>query len=409
MQIDKTNRALLALIRCAMFGEDISDNPDILALSEQEWDNVYSESATHGVWGIAFEGASTIKNIVPKQTAEKWFKSVYSIMVSNQKVLYAQTKLIELLKNSGIRYVILKGTSACVSYKNPAVRVMGDVDFLVKYEDVKRATQILLENGYTQLSEEHHCHLEFARGGVAFEMHFEANGIPDGAVGDKIRHDMDERVINCAVKAMYENTEFYSPDPFSNALVFLLHMEHHILGDGIGLRQMCDWAAFVNSQLSDDVWNLQLRDYLESIGMLTFAEYMNEICYEYLGMPRRSWMRNTEKAVCEELMRGILLAGNFGKRNEVGKYSGILISDETNKNLAIIDFFKYLVTFIKVQWPKAKKWPILIPAGFVYFPLRYIFQMLSGKRPSIKTVMDDKKQRQDVFSKMAIFETEGKK
>lgn len=404
MQIDKINKTLLSLLRCGLFGEDITKNPDVTSLSEDEWNEVYNESAAQGVWGIAFEGAATIKDKVPRAVAEKWFKSVYSIMVSNQKVLFQQTSLISLLDSENIDYVILKGTSASIGYPNPAVRVMGDVDFLIKHEDLERATKLLIDNGYKQLSEEHHCHLEFAKGPITLEMHFEVNGIPDGAMGDVIRRDMDEAVLSRAISATYENTEFKTPDLFSNAIVLILHKVHHILGDGIGLRQLCDWAAFVNNRLTDDVWQNELEPYLKKVGLYNFTEYMNELCVAYLGMPRRLWMEDADSSVTDELMAGIIAGGNFGKRNEVSKYSGRLISDDAENKSSIREFFKYIVVFTKRKWPRASKCPLVIPIGFIYFPIRYIIQTMLGKKPSLKQVMEDKQKRENMFDKIAIFD-----
>ncbi len=409
MQIGKINKALLALIRAGMFGEDISGNEDVLSVTVEEWDKVYFESVAQGVFGIAFEGASTIKNIVPRASAEKWFKSVYSMMVSNQKVLHAQTKLIELLEREKIDYAILKGTSASASYKNPSVRAMGDVDFIVRYEDIKRATKLLLDNAYMQISEEHHCHLEFSKDGVGIEMHFEPNGIPSGEAGDTLRRDLLPVIVDRAVPEKYEHTTFRMPDVFSCAMVFILHKVHHILGDGIGLRQLCDWAAFVDARVSDEIWQNELMPYLKKVGLYKFAQYMNYLSVEYLGMSRRFWIELSDKEVADELINSILTGGNFGKRNTAEKYSGILISNGSDNKTVVSRFFSHMLTYIKAKWPKSAKYPVLIPVGMIYFPIWYIVQMMLGKRPSLKQVMGDKEKRENVFNKIAIFETKDSK
>ena len=37
------------------------------------------------------------------------------------------------------------------------------------------------------------------------------------------------------------------PSDFHHGLVMLLHLSSHLMGAGIGIRHLCDWALFLNS------------------------------------------------------------------------------------------------------------------------------------------------------------------
>ena len=64
------------------------------------------------------------------------------------RIMHAQEELLNLLEANGIPCVIIKGAAAAMAYPYPALRSMGDVDFLVKRCDYELAAALLEENGY---------------------------------------------------------------------------------------------------------------------------------------------------------------------------------------------------------------------------------------------------------------------
>ena len=54
---------------------------------------------------------------------------------------------------------------------------MGDVDFLVRKEDMERAGKVLEQEGFVPWDEEHICHVVYRRLPTHYEMHFEPAGV----------------------------------------------------------------------------------------------------------------------------------------------------------------------------------------------------------------------------------------
>ena len=62
----------------------------------------------------------------------------------------ALARVIEHLNAHGIPNILLKGVALALTlYKNEALRPMGDVDLLVRWDDVPRTVELLRELGYT--------------------------------------------------------------------------------------------------------------------------------------------------------------------------------------------------------------------------------------------------------------------
>ena len=57
--------------------------------------------------------------------------------------MHGQQKLLQLLDENHIDCVILKGSAAALSYPQPILRVMGDVDFLVRKVDYEKTADLL--------------------------------------------------------------------------------------------------------------------------------------------------------------------------------------------------------------------------------------------------------------------------
>ena len=115
-------------------------------LSDEEWKAVMTESRQQAVTRIAFKAAKNYS--IPEDIYNKW--NMYSEMsyanaIVNQK---GHTDVHDWMTAAGIDYVILKGCSSSYYYPVPLDRGMGDVDFLVKKDDLEKAGEILRKRGF---------------------------------------------------------------------------------------------------------------------------------------------------------------------------------------------------------------------------------------------------------------------
>jgi hypothetical protein len=79
-----------------------------------------------------------------------------------------------------------------------------------------------------------------------------------------------------------DNTDICLPLANFNALYLLRHAMSHFASTGMNLRQLLDWAFFVEKQGKEVDWEW-LQGVLKKYGMLKMFDVMNVICVEDLG------------------------------------------------------------------------------------------------------------------------------
>lgn len=245
--MNSAERALLSLLKKSLFGVGLERE-----LSEEEQLEAMEESRKQAVSCLAAQSAS-----LTGDGADRVRGQSLSAIRKNVEILLQHQYLHELMTKAGIPYVVLKGAASAYYYPQPQQRMMGDVDFLVAQEDVERASRLLIEEGFTPWDEAHICHIVFKKEKMHFEMHFEPAGVPDGEEGRLVRGHCTDMI---ATAATVQNgfVTFRNPEPFYHGLIMLLHMQHHLLAEGIGLRHLCDWAVFVD-RFSDTEFRAKLR------------------------------------------------------------------------------------------------------------------------------------------------------
>lgn len=235
------------------------------------------------------------------------------LLANNARVFYEHAELHELMTGGQIPYVCLKGCASAAWYPDPTVRTMGDVDFLVREEDLPTAGQLVESIGMRLHSEEEGIHYAYVRPGSTWEMHRCVNGVPSGESGDRIRELLSD-IIETAQCRTDENGSYKIPDTFHHGLVLLLHTAAHLTSEGVGLRHLCDWAVFA-AGLDEDSFTDLFEEKLKATGLWHFAQILTLVCIRHLGAPARSWAGDADEALTDALLADILNGGNFGAKD----------------------------------------------------------------------------------------------
>lgn len=384
-----------------MFGADRSVVPDF------DFSEVWQESYLHTVPLLAFSGA------IP--TMPQDFKAFLSgqfntIITRNSRRIGEHVFLHKLMTEAGINYTIIKGFACSLYYPDPLLRLIGDVDFLVKPDDFDRAEALLIEKGFTPVKSTGESHKVFMYKGCRYEMHFEPAGIPDGELGAEIKSLLKDAVSS----AHSHTTEFgtiYVPDKFHHGLIILLHMCHHLNGEGIGLRHLCDWAVFVSSMSRAEFCKLFEKS-LKSIGLWHFACVLTSLCVEYLGCNAESLLEQIDNDSIALYMSDIIKGGNFGQKDDDRSHQALLMSRENaeKESGSLKNLFSSLNRAVYKNWAWCRKFKLLLPLGWLFFGVRYIARSVKGKRPEINigTVVSGAKERKILYKSLKLFETEKK-
>ena len=285
---------------------------------------------------------------------------------------------------------------------------MGDFDFLVDRDDLERAGEILKQGGFKPWEENHICHVVYRKSNQSLEMHFEPAGIPEGQAGQIVRKYLED-VMTESAEVEYEGEKICLPSPFHHGLILLLHTSHHMLGEGIGLRHLCDWAVFANS-LTEEEFRRLFEKKMKIIGMWKFTCILSQVCYRYLHCQNLKWLEGRyDDDLIEQTMCDILTGGNFGRKEEGRAIESYLITDRgkdgVGKRSMIIQFVHVVNNLIRVKWPICKKLPVILPIGWIFFGIRYIYQAFRKERPWIhpKAMHRNAESRKSIYEQFDLF------
>lgn len=383
-----TYDAMFALLRSTLWGEERF--PFTLGQdSPLDWKEIYKELSWHTVRVLPTD---LFCRLDAAHQQKYMMNSSFCVSIW-YSVMEAQKLLCEQLNETGIPFVILKGAASARYYPKPTYRQMGDIDFLVPPAYFEQAHQLLLNEGYHQLNTETHRHLEFQKDNVLFELHraFAAFKEPERVKFlDNLIFEAFERLETATV----EGYSFPVLPPIEIGLVLLEHINQH-LESGLGLRQIIDWALYVDRFLTDTAWEHDFSPIVRQLGLESLAIAVTRMCQLYLGLRTDiTWCGSAEDDVCHQLMEYIMEQGNFGRKGDTCSHKTV---NALNAMQNIPGFFQRLQHSGLNIWPALKKYPrlkpILAPFAWFWQLCRYVRLSLKREQPFKSLMMDIKKSR----------------
>lgn len=404
--MNTTEQTVLKLLANTVFGTKYDISSDV------NWQEVYHECVRQAIVVLAWQEARKYVNVIPEDLYAKWNKKSKIQVANSVLVRWSHVNLDNMMTQNNIDYVILKGCASASYYPDPTGRILGDVDFLVRKESVEKAGNILKQAGFRSWDrEEHACHIVYKNENEHLELHFEPAGIPYGKAGELVRTYLNDIMKDRRRSTENEEKMFY-PSHFHHGLILLLHTIHHMLGEGIGLRHLCDWAVFY-SHFTENEFCTLFEEKLKKIGIWHFAQLLTMTAEKCFSSPHRVWAESAEDwGVVNAIIKDIFDGGNFGQKNNKRVYSALLISSRgkngVEDNSFIKQFCMSMNDIVKSEWPISKTIPIIIPFGWCYFILRRLIKGIMGKKDKLqfKKVIQEADWRKNVYKKFKLFETE---
>ena len=369
-----STKSMFLLINESLFleGQALSCNT-----SDWDWPSIYKELCVQSIEALPYKFLK--EDVVSdEKLCTEWKKRCLAQFAHWGQIMYGQQKLLQLLDDNHIDCVILKGAAAALSYPQPMLRVMGDVDFLVRRADYEKTANLLEQNGFKLAHEKNSKshHYEYIKDGISYELHKRL----------AIVHESDKE-LNALFDNGITNREIKQVGSFSfpvlpsdlNGLVLLFHINQH-LRSGLGLRQIIDWMMYLDKNGID-----RLLPLLRKTEMEKFAFTVTAMCQKYLGLKTIIPMKDDYP--CDELMEFILSKGNFGRKSgEKGKIASVFL-DMSNP----IRVFKRLQAGGQARWEVTKKYKILRPFAWIY-QITFIIRELNQNKITLNQFWDQREE-----------------
>lgn len=268
-------------------------NSTRLVNSPADWNDIKVLAARQGLSAVILDALNTesanLTNNMPVQMKLEWIGEVLQNCEKRYE-LYKQAiaELAGWYNSHGFKMMVLKGYACSLDWPKPEHRPCGDIDIWL-FGKQKEADQCLinssrireLENTIT-IDNSHHHHTVFEWKGFAVENHYDFVNVHHSKSNKSIEKVFKQLGSDDKHLVEVNGEKVFVPSPNLHALFLLRHSLIEFAASSITLRQVMDWAFFVEKHTKEIKWEWLLH-VLDEYHMRDFYNCLNAICIEDLG------------------------------------------------------------------------------------------------------------------------------
>lgn len=323
------NDLLFSLVRGALWGHDSERN---VVVDSHALKDIIDMAKRQSVMGLVADGILN-RNVegMNRDIKMKLFSYQLGVEKNNRMINRELAEFAAMLRQNGIKFFVVKGQTVGCLYRNPMLRSPGDIDIYCANRDIEKIKGLIRDLGCGTTEGSSFQHFEFERHGVEFEIHYILAGFNTKG-HQRYWNDIIEREVTENLHSVkIDGTEIPTLSPTLNAAFVFIHLYHHFLKEGVGLRQLCDWAMVLN-HYQEDIDRVLLTEVLSRLGHLKAYRALGCILTDHLGLPAEVFpysISKNDRRYGERILKEVMRGGNFGWYGRWTRKGGWLHSLET--------------------------------------------------------------------------------
>lgn len=287
-------------------------------LDEQTWEEIFALAKKHAVIGVVFDAAMSLPVALqpPRRIKVRMALMAEKIVAKNRAMAQRTAPLFAALKDMGLHACLLKGQSLAMLYPKPELRQCGDIDVWVE-GDCKDTLAKIQSKWATGEVWYHHVDVKAFPDKLTVEVHF----YPSWMNSPVFNRRLHEYFSACAPAQFSNYNEALGccvPTTGFNLVFNMIHIYRHLLLEGIGLRQLLDYAFVLRS--SDRNQRDDAMRTLHKLGIGDFVPSVMHIMKECFHLDDELLLCAPESRGGAFLLEEVLTAGNFGKTDSRNKW-----------------------------------------------------------------------------------------
>lgn len=283
--------------------------------NKDEWNQIFTMAMQQTLVGVLFAGIERLpaEQRPPREILLKWYALTERIKQNNRLLNKRAVETERYFHNNGFESCIIKGQGIATYYPNPLLRTSGDIDIWLG-GDCKRIHAFARPKVGLQGLTYQHIHYPLYKD-VEIEVHTTPGSLSSPLLNCKLQQHFKNSFESrhfCRVSLPEDIGAITVPDTELNLFYLLLHMYKHLLGEGIGLRQMMDYYYLLQQPIDADVRERVVQR-LKEFKMLRFARATMYVMREVFCMDEALLLVAPDEEAGKFLLDEIMLSGNFGK------------------------------------------------------------------------------------------------
>lgn len=295
-------------------GLGISQSLPFKEITDKEWSAILSMAHKQTMLGVVIDAIDNLPEDVsrpPKGLVMNLLKMGINMEKYNRVISLKAAEITKFFNDKGMEAVLLKGQGLAALYPNPLHRTPGDIDLWVDGE--RKVLMGICKNEFK--SEDfiyHHIDVKLDDG-VELEVHttpswmyaYHRNRTLQGMFRKWIK---DAKWIELPEGAGRVKV----PSDEMNRIYLMVHLYRHVFSEGIGLRQMADYAVFLSKGCTEEDKAIAMG-HLKKLNMTKFAGAVMYVMKEVFGLDDSCLLTTPDERRGRILLQTILEGGNFGK------------------------------------------------------------------------------------------------
>lgn len=291
--------------------------------SADDWGELYAMAKKQSLVGVCFAGVQKLveqHREPPEMLYLTWMGMAAKIQQRNEVVNSQCVEVQQMIEKEGFRTFIMKGQGNSALYNELALlRQSGDIDIYLdggfeKVNDFVQRTCPTKE--INELEIHYHCLPD-----TEVEIHYRPFIMRNPFKDRKLQRFFKEESEKCfANKIALPNGvgEISVPTATFNLVHQMVHIYHHLLIGGVGMRQLMDYHFVVKHEMEVlkgcDVQ--KVRKIVHELGLDRFAKALIWSLGYVFGLEREAMLWIPEEKDGMLLLHEVMMGGNFGRLDE---------------------------------------------------------------------------------------------
>lgn len=284
-------------------------NAKVVLIPENvDWTELEALATQQGLSAIVVDGLEKLPDgqKPPKPVLLQWIGEVLQGYEYRYELYRrAIAELASFYNEHGFKMMVLKGYACGLDWPRPEHRPCGDID-IWQFGQQKEADALLSKEKGIVIDKCHHHHTVFNWRGFMVENHYDFVNVHARKSSKELEEIFKELGKDDSHFIDLYGEKVYLPSPNLHALFLIRHMVSHFVGSNISLRQVLDWAYFVQKHTKEIDWDW-LLGVLKEFHMIDFFNCINAICVEDLGFtvsifPSVQFVPNMKERVLKDII-----------------------------------------------------------------------------------------------------------
>lgn len=334
-------------------------------LTDEEWKDIIKFFTLQTLDGLLPDAIALLSPEKQPSNAIKMPIIVRQLKVERMNNIVNQELLsfTKELNKREIPYFVLKGQGVAALYPHPLHRTCGDIDLYVHEQYLKDVGRGFNAFGAIRTNETRH-HINYQARDVEWELHHHIYYFQKEKRNHIFMRYVEEAIRKTPEYITIEGEKVRVMPPVVNIMTLLAHILDHFYCEGVGIRQLCDFALMLHHK-KNEIYKTEFLEALDRLSLTRSYRIFGYLCVHYLGLPEEDLLLQAtekEKRLAHKVMDDCLKGGNFGYA-----YS--------NPRVTLGQKTAFYARFLHRLW----QYKNLCPSEALWWPIAKLWRAVTGR------------------------------